>query len=95
MAMLKTKVEKRKPKEIIEPVTTLNDEGQFIHIVTTLPGIAEEKITIDLDTEKTTITILASDKSKRYKKVIVLPGEVIFSKKRFIDGELHLTVEKK
>jgi HSP20 family molecular chaperone IbpA len=80
-------------REIMEPVTTLCDEGKFIHLTLELPGIAEEKIRIDL--EKTTITIVASDSSRRYKKEIFLPDEVIFAKKRFSDGKLSLTLEKK
>jgi HSP20 family molecular chaperone IbpA len=82
-------------KEIIEPVTTLHSEGKFIYIVSKLPGIAEEKIKIDIDLEKPTITIVAANTTKVYKKIISFPGNVIFSKKRFSDGELYLTVEKK
>jgi HSP20 family molecular chaperone IbpA len=82
-------------QEFIEPVTMLHNDGKFIHIVSKLPGIAEEKIKIDIDLEKTTITIVAADTTKMYKKIIRLPGNVIFSKKRFSDGELYLTVEKK
>jgi len=90
----------REPKnaahqEIIEPLTTLRNEGKFIHIMTKLPGIAEEKIRVDIDLEKTRITIVAADTSKIFKKVITLPGNVIFNKKQFSDGELHLIVEKK
>jgi HSP20 family molecular chaperone IbpA len=84
-----------KQPDIIEPVTTLLDEGKLIYIVTKLPGIAEEKIRIDIDLEKTTITIIAADTTKMYKKVITLPGNVVFSNKRFSDGELLLVVEKK
>jgi len=90
----------RKPKntvhqEIIEPVTSLRNEGKFIYITTKLPGIAEEKIRVDIDLEKTTITIVAADTTRTYKKVISLPGNVIFNKKQYSDGELHLIVEKK
>jgi HSP20 family molecular chaperone IbpA len=92
--MLKENAMAKKP-EMIEPVTTLHNEGKFIHIVSKLPGISEEKIKIDIDLEKTTITIVAADTTKIFKKIISLPGDVIFSKKRFSDGELHLTVEKK
>jgi HSP20 family molecular chaperone IbpA len=80
-------------QEIMEPVTTLRDEGKFIHISMELPGIGEEKIRIDLD--KTIITIVASDSSRQYKKVIFLPVEVIFARKKFSDGVLFLTLEKK
>ena len=79
-------------QEIIEPVTTLHNDGKFIYIVSKLPGIAEEKIKIDIDHEKTMITIVAADTTKVYKKIISLPGNVIFSKKRFSDGELSLTL---
>ena len=92
--MQKASVKKTDPAETIEPVTTLRDEGKFIHIITKLPGVAEEKIRINIDLEKTTLTIQASDESKQYKKVICIPGDVVFSKKRFSDGELHLTVER-
>jgi HSP20 family molecular chaperone IbpA len=75
-----------------EPATTFIDEGKFLRILAELPGIAEEKIKIDL--EKTTITIVASDTVKQYKKVIEIPCEVRFSKKRFSDGILELSLEK-
>jgi HSP20 family molecular chaperone IbpA len=93
--MLKEHTKTIKNPEIIEPITTFRDEGNLIYIVTKLPGIAEEKIRIDIDLEKTTITIVAADTTKMYKKVITLPGNVVFSNKRFSDGELLLTVEKK
>ncbi len=93
--MLKEKPMNTAKQEIVEPVTSLRQDGKFIHIVSKLPGIAEEKIKIDIDLEKTTITIVAADTNIVYKKIISLPGDVIFSKKRFSDGELHLTVEKK
>jgi HSP20 family molecular chaperone IbpA len=79
----------------IEPDTTLREDGRFIRITTKLPDIAEEKIRIDIDIEKTTITIIAADSTKIYKKKITLPGDVTITKKRFHDGELHLTIEKK
>jgi HSP20 family molecular chaperone IbpA len=76
----------------IEPEITLLDEGKFFRILAKLPGIAEEKIRIDLD--KTGIIIVASDTTKSYRKVITLPCGVKFSKKRFSDGVLELILEK-
>ncbi len=93
--MPKEKLKDTSKPQIIEPVTTLCNEGKFIHIVSKLPGIAEEKIKIDIDIEKTSVTIIAADTTKMYKKIISLPGDVIFNKKRFSDGELHITMEKK
>ena len=78
----------------IEPATTLIDEGKFLRIVTELPGIAEEKIKIDLENTSTSVTILASDTVIQYKKVITIPCEVRFNKKRFSNGVLELTLEK-
>jgi HSP20 family molecular chaperone IbpA len=78
----------------VEPATTLIDEGKFLRILTELPGIAEEKIKIDLENHTTSVTIVASDTVFQYKKVITIPCEVRFSKKRFSDGVLELTLEK-
>ena len=78
--------------ETIEPVTTLFDEEKILRIRSELPGIAEEKIRIDLDNNS--VTIWASDAAKQYKKIITIPFEVKFSKKRFSDGVLELVLEK-
>jgi HSP20 family molecular chaperone IbpA len=83
-----------KPMETIEPAITLYDEGKFLRILTTLPGVAEEKIKIDLENSSTSVTIVALDHTKQYKKVISIPCEVSFSKKRFSDGVLELILEK-
>ena len=93
--MQKEHTKDEKQPDFIEPVTTVCDQGKFIHIVTKLPGIAEEKIRIDIDFDKSTITIVAADTGKMYKKVISLPGNMVFSKKRYSDGELLLIIEKK
>lgn len=77
-----------------EPVTILYDEGNYIHIQVQLPGIAEEKIKIDLDNQTNLITIMAFDKGLLYKKTIILPCEVRFSKKRFFDEILEISLEK-
>jgi HSP20 family molecular chaperone IbpA len=78
----------------IEPVTTVIDEGKFLRILTELPGIVEEKIKIDLENHSTSVTIVAVNTVKQFKSVITIPCEVRFSKKRFIDGVLEITLEK-
>ena len=65
-------------------VTTLLDEGKFLRILTELPGIAEEKIKIDLENTSTSVTIVATDTVKQYKKVITIPCEVKFTKNGFL-----------
>lgn len=83
-----------KSPKIIEPVTTVIDDGKFLRILTELPGIVEEKIKIDLENHSTSVTIVAVNTVKQYKRVINIPCEVSFSKKRFSDGVLELTLEK-
>jgi HSP20 family molecular chaperone IbpA len=78
----------------IEPAVTILDEGKILRILTELPGVAEEKIKIDLENTSTTVTIVASDTLIQYKKVITIPCEVRVSKKRFSDGVLELSLEK-
>jgi HSP20 family molecular chaperone IbpA len=92
--MRKVNSKNTRPITTVEPSTTLFDEGKFLRILTELPGIAEEKIKIDLENTTTSITIVASDTTVQYKKVITIPCEVRFSKKRFSDGVLELTLEK-
>jgi HSP20 family molecular chaperone IbpA len=82
------------PLKTIEPVTTLFDDRKFLRIITELPGIAEEKIRVDLENSSTQLTIIAADTAMQYKKVITIPCDVKFSKKRFSDGVLELTLEK-
>lgn len=83
-----------KPLKIIKPVTRVIDEGKFLRILTELPGIVEEKIKIDLENHSMSVTIVAVNTVKQFKSVITIPCEVRFSKKRFIDGVLEITLEK-
>jgi HSP20 family molecular chaperone IbpA len=83
-----------KTLNIIEPVTKVIDEGRFLRILTELPGIAEEKIKIDLENHSTSVTIVAVNTVKEFKRVITIPCEVRFTKKRFSDGILEITLEK-
>ena len=82
------------PIKTIETVTTLFDDGKFLRILTELPGIAEEKIKIDLEKSSTSVNILATDTDKQYRTSISVPCEVRFCKKRFSNGVLELTLEK-
>ncbi|PKL60834.1 MAG: hypothetical protein CVV33_00625 [Methanomicrobiales archaeon HGW-Methanomicrobiales-4] len=83
-----------RPVKKIEPATTLITEGKLLCILIELPGIDEEKIRINLENHVNLVTIVASNTWIHYKKVISIPYEVRFSKKRFSDGVLELTLEK-
>jgi HSP20 family molecular chaperone IbpA len=84
----------QKTPKTIEPVITVIDEGKFLRIIAELPGIAEERIKIDLENHSTSVTIVAVNTVKQFKRVITIPCEVRFTKKRFSDGVLELTLEK-
>ncbi len=79
---------------IIEPVTTVTDEGKFLRIRTELPGIAEQKIRIELENNPSSVTILAINTLKQFRKTIPLLYQVRFCNKRFSDGVLELALEK-
>jgi HSP20 family molecular chaperone IbpA len=84
---------RKKPvNEDIEPVTDIADLGTYFCVTAELPEVVEEKIRVDLD--GTFLTIFASHDGKRYKKTIVIPGEVRFGKKKFRHGVLHIILEK-
>ena len=83
-----------KTLKTIEPVTTVIDEGKFLRIIAELPGMAEEKIKIDLDNHSTSVIIGAVNTVSQFRRVITIPCEVRFSKKRFSDGILEVTLEK-
>jgi HSP20 family molecular chaperone IbpA len=80
-------------EKIIEPTSTLYDGGDYFRINAELPGIAEERIRIDL--EKSTVAIYASYDDVMYRKMIDLPCEVRLSRKRFSNGTLELILEKR
>ena len=90
-----TEIKKTDPAETIEPATTIFDDGKFLHIHTELPDVAEEKIKIDLENQSTSLTIIASDTKRQYKTSITVPCGVRFCKKRFSEGVLELTLEKR
>lgn len=79
---------------IIEPVTTVVDEGKFVWIRAELPGIEEQKIRIELENNPGSITILAANAFHQFERKILLPYHVRFSNKRFSGGVLELAIEK-
>jgi len=87
-------VKKHKTPKTIEPVTTVFDEGKYLRIVAELPDIAEEKIKIDLENHSTSVTLVAVNTVRQFRRVITIPCEVRFARKRFSDGVLELTLEK-
>ncbi|MFA5294430.1 MAG: hypothetical protein WC382_02815 [Methanoregulaceae archaeon] len=86
------KKEARPERETVEPEMDIFDEGNYLRIVTELPGVSEEKIKIDL--EQTTLIISASERGRDYRKRVSLPCEVTLGKKKYQNGILELILEK-
>lgn len=82
------------PGKIKEPVTTLFDEGDFFRILIELPGIAEERIKIDLENHSHLVTIIAFNSYIKYKKLIPISCEFRFHKKQYLHETLELILEK-
>ncbi|MFH0966979.1 MAG: Hsp20/alpha crystallin family protein [Methanobacteriota archaeon] len=83
-----------KPLKETQPVTTIFDEEKFFRIITELPGIAEEKIKIEIAHYSHTVTITASNPLIQFKNTVLIPCDVRFSKKQFLDGFLEIILEK-
>lgn len=83
-----------RPGKNIEPVTTLFDERDFFRIRIELPGIAEERIKIDLENHSHLVTIIAFNSYIKYKKIIPIPCEFRFYKKQYLQETLELILEK-
>ena len=82
----------RENKSMIEPQTDISDNGRYICISTSLPGVNEEKIRLDLENNK--LTISATGDEKTYKKVIRVPDYTKFYRKKFNGGILEIVMEK-
>ena len=78
--------------EAFNPTVHRNDDGQTIHVVIPLTGIAEEQIRIDL--EKRTLTVFIAKEQHIVKKTIRVPGGMRFFKKIFHDGILEIHLQK-
>jgi len=82
----------RQRKQVIEPVVDRSEDFRHIHIHARLPGVSEEKIRIYL--EKNTLTLIASDDLKTFRKEMPVPAGSSLCKKTFAAGLLSLTLEK-
>ncbi|MDI6810939.1 MAG: Hsp20/alpha crystallin family protein [archaeon] len=88
----KRDVEKEKEGEILEPIVDVFDEKDHIRVIAELPGMSEDDIYVELDGRK--IVIDASNKERRYHKMIDLPCDVKDVKKRYKNGILELEAVK-
>jgi HSP20 family molecular chaperone IbpA len=75
-----------------DPPLRMTTEGRNIHISIALPGVSEEQIRIDL--EGTTFTVSILNTGTTLEKDIQVPRGTRFSKKKFADGVLDISLEK-
>jgi HSP20 family molecular chaperone IbpA len=86
------KRENPKDNTVFDPPVHMTDDGRHIHISIGLPGVAEEKIRIDI--EKTTFTISIAEDGMTLNKTIRIPPGVRFFNKKFSDGLLVICLVK-
>ncbi len=85
------KPQKRQKNTIVPPAQVTKIENS-IRIICQLHGIPEEKIRIDL--EKTRLTISVPKENERVMKKITVPAGSRISTKKFHDGILELILEQ-
>ncbi len=79
-------------RQVIEPVIDRSEDDRHIYIHARLPGMHEEKIRIYLETN--TLTLIASEDLRTFRKEILVPAGSRLCKKTFAAGLLNLTLEK-
>ena len=73
------------------PVRICEDD-RFVRIRSHLPGVAEERIRLEI--EDTILTISALAEGKSYKKAIRVPAGSRLLRKKFYEGMLEIVFEK-
>ncbi|MDO8841917.1 Hsp20/alpha crystallin family protein [Methanocalculus sp.] len=56
---------------VIEPMTDLFDEGEYLRLIAELPGVAEEDVSVTIGDSSVSIT--AEGSGRRYAAVVALP----------------------
>ncbi|MEN6610645.1 MAG: hypothetical protein ABFC24_07375 [Methanoregulaceae archaeon] len=75
-----------------EPPVNRTENGRYLHLTISLPGIKEEQIRIDL--EKTTITLSIFENGVMREKTMPAPRGSRLFKKKFSEGMLDICLEK-
>ncbi|MEW6407893.1 MAG: archaeal heat shock protein Hsp20 [Patescibacteria group bacterium] len=90
----KTGKKEIKVEEIREPLVDVFDEKDHILIIAELPGVAKERIKLDLKGD--ILTLRAENEKRKYAKEILLPHKVDFEQKKvnFKNGVLEIKLMK-
>ena len=77
-----------------EPITDIFDEENEIVVIAEMPGIEETDLQIDL--KEDILEIMASSKSRTYRKELLLPSKMTISKlsHKFTNGILEIKIKK-
>ncbi|MBI2851924.1 MAG: Hsp20/alpha crystallin family protein [Chloroflexi bacterium] len=81
-------------QEVREPITDIFDEERHIVVIAELPGVSEDKISIEIAGD--ILNIAASDVDRKYAKEILLPTRVkpASLKTAYQNGILEIRLEK-
>jgi HSP20 family protein len=77
-----------------EPITDIFDEENEIVVIAEMPGIEETDLQIDL--KEDILEIMASSKSRTYRKELLLPSKMTISNlsHKFTNGILEIKIKK-
>lgn len=81
-------------EEVREPITDVFDEGDYIHVVAEIPGVAKEKIKVEASGD--ILNLSASNGGRKYAREVLLPARVKADSVKTVyrNGILEITLEK-
>lgn len=83
--------QRKKEPGYIEPVVDVIKYDNSVRIIAELPGVTEEEIKLEI--REKSINLEAKSNSRRYRKVISLPGKVVPVNKSYINGIFEANFE--
>jgi len=81
--------------ETIEPFTDVIEEADHIKVIMDIPGVEKDKINVQATED--TIEVSATNRDRKYYKLVRLPAKIIpeTAKATYKNGVLTITLEKK
>ena len=80
-----------KPEHEREPLIDVSDRGDYLSVVTELPGVEEEDIILEV---KTVLKISVNAKNRRYNKEVLLPEHAKITDKTYKNNILEVKLKK-
>ncbi|UUX93054.1 Hsp20/alpha crystallin family protein [Methanoplanus endosymbiosus] len=83
--------ERKKEPGFTEPVVDVIKYDNSVRVIAELPGVTEDEIKLEI--KEKSINLEAKSSSRRYRKIIPLPGRVALIEQRFINGIFEANFE--